>query len=130
MCGYPRDPRDLAICRSSARTVRLAGDMKPECAKRGSAPACRQSCVVGGLSWENSFTRGKVLQAPVHAVAKEFRQECRNDGLLRDGPIRRNYRGAVSSNRHNSGTRIIPATEPGGACFPGNLALADTCVAE
>jgi integrase/recombinase XerD len=32
--------------------------------------------------------------------------------------------------RHNSGTRIIPATEPRGASFPGNLAFPDTSVPE
>jgi hypothetical protein len=49
----------------------------------------------------NCFTTVKVLQAQLHAVAKEFvRNEgmCYDDGppLQRDGPSIKNYRGAVS----------------------------------
>jgi len=32
--------------------------------------------------------------------------------------------------RHNSGNRIIPATEPRGASFPRNRVLSSKCVAE
>src|SRR5262245_33878451 len=83
--GVSRDPRNRswlmrcprriegrAICRNSARIVRLAGDMRPECGTRDCEPSCHRSCVVEGLSWQNSFARWTVLQAPLHAVAKEF----------------------------------------------------------
>jgi hypothetical protein len=51
----------------------------------------------------NSFTRWKVLQALLHAVANEFIRHAGTMGrwavLLRQEPSRKEYRGAVSSNR-------------------------------